>query len=284
MAAAGEREHHGEEVRNEEVRNYDRLYQDFNSPLMQQIRAEAYGKDIGQHSWVSAEELEQHVARLNLSPASRLLDLGCGPGGLLAFVVEMVRCHGIGVDLSAEAITAARARASAAMGLDELIAFQVSDLNQPLPFADHSLNAVMSMDVVLHLRDRRSLFCDVARLLSPGGRFLFTDAGVISGPVSDAEIRLRSSYGSAQFVPPGCNEQLLEGAGFRLIEQVDATAGLLKNAEGRRAARLAHRTELERLEGNAAFETHQRYLETVISLGERRTMSRNIYLAEFYPR
>jgi SAM-dependent methyltransferase len=278
MAAVGEREHRGEEVR-----NYDRLYQDFNSPLMQQIRAEAYGKDIGQHSWVTAEELEQHVALLNLSPASRLLDLGCGPGGLLAFVVEMVRCHGIGVDLSAEAITAARARASA-MGLDELITLQVADLNLPLPFTDHSLGAVMSMDVILHLRDRASLFCDVARLLSPGGRFLFTDAGVISGPVSDAEIRLRSSYGSAQFVPPGCNEQLLEGAGFRLIEQVDATAGLLKNAEGRRAARLAHRTELERLEGNAAFETHQRYLETVISLGERRTMSRNIYLAEFYPR
>jgi SAM-dependent methyltransferase len=271
------------EGRDGEVRNYDRLYRDFDSPLMQQIRAEAYGNDIGQHSWVTSEELEQHVARLNLSSASRLLDLGCGPGGPLAFVVGRVRCHGIGVDLSAEAITAARARA-AAMALDALITLQVADLNRPMPFADHSLDAVMSMDVILHLRDRRSLFCDVARLLSPGGRFLFTDAGVISGPVSDAEIRLRSSYGSAQFVPPGCNEQLLEREGFRLIEQVDATAGLLKNAEGRRDARLAHRGELERLEGVAAFETHQRYLETLIGLGKRRAMSRNIYLAEFGPR
>lgn len=262
---------------------YNGLYQDFDSPLMRQVRADAYGKDIGQHSWVTAEELEQHIARLNLSPASRLLDLGCGPGGPLTFVVGMVRCQGIGVDLSAEAITAARARA-AAMGLDELITLQVADLNLPLPFPDHSLDAVLSLDVILHLRDRSTLLRDVARLLSPGGRFLFTDAGVISGPVSDAEIRLRSSYGSAQFVPPGCNEQLLEQAGFRLIEQVDATAGLLKNAQGRRAARLAHRGELETLEGNAAFETHQQYLETVISLGKRRAMLRNIYLAEFRPR
>ena len=278
MAGVEERQGRGDEVR-----NYDRLYQDFDSPLLQQIRAEAYGKDIGQHSWVTSEELEQHMARLNLSSASRLLDLGCGPGGLLAFVVRTVRCHGIGVDLSAEAIAAARARATA-MGLDELVTLQVADLNLPLPFADHSLDAVMSMDVILHLSDRASLFCDVARLLAPGGRFVFTDAGVISGPVSDAEIRLRSSYGSAQFVPPGCNEQLLEGAGFRLVEQVDATASLLKNADGRRAARLAHRAELEKLEGNAAFETHQRYLETVIGLGKRRAMSRNIYLAEFRPR
>jgi len=266
-----------------ESTGYDQLYQHFDSPLMQQIRAEAYGKDIGQHSWVTAEELEQHVARLNLSPASRLLDLGSGPGGPLAFVVGMVRCHGIGVDLSEEAIAAARARAEA-MGLDELITLQVADLNLPLPFPHRSMDAVMSLDVILHLHDRASLFRDVARLLAPGGRFVFTDAGVISGLVSDTEIRLRSSYGSAQFVPPGCNEQLLEQAGFELIEHVDATAGLLKNAEGRRAARLAHRGELEKLEGSAAFETHQRYLETVTRLGERRAMLRNIYLAEFRPR
>jgi len=278
MAGAEERE-----VRSHESRGYNRLYRDFDSPLMRQIRAEAYGEDIGQHSWVTAEELEDHVARLNLSPASRLLDLGCGPGGPLAFVVGMIRCHGIGVDLSPEAIAAARSRASAHR-LDELITLQEADLNLAMPFADHSLDAVMSLDVILHLHDRASLFRDVARLLAPGGRFLFTDAGVITGPVSDSEIRLRSSYGSAQFVPPGCNEQLLERAGFRLIEQVDATAGLLKNAEGRRKARLAHRADLEKLEGNAAFETHQRYLETVISLGKRRAMLRNIYLAEFRPR
>jgi SAM-dependent methyltransferase len=266
-----------------EGRNYDRLYQDFDSPLMRQIRAQAYGKDIGQHSWVTAEELEQHIARLKLSPASRLLDLGCGPGGPLAFVVGMIRCHAIGVDLSPEAIVAGRARASAD-GLEELITLQVADLNQPMPFADHALDAVMSLDVILHLSDRGQLFRDVARLLVPGGRFLFTDAGVISGPVSDAEIRARSSYGSAQFVPPGCNEQLLEAAGFRLLEQADATAGLLKNAEGRHAARSAHRAELEKVEGAAAFDKHQQYLKTVIGLGRRRAMSRNIYLAEIRPR
>jgi SAM-dependent methyltransferase len=261
-------------------RGYDRLYQEFDSPLMRQVRAEAYGKDIGQHSWVTAEELEHHVARLKLTRASRLLDLGCGPGGPLAFVVGMAGCHGTGVDLSAEAIPAGRTRA-AALGLEELVTLLDCDLNQPLPFANDSLDAVMSLDVILHLRDREGIFREVARVLVDGGRFLFTDAGVITGPVSDEEIRVRSSYGAAQFVPPGCNEQLLERAGFRLLEQADGTTGLLKNAAGRRAARLAHREELEKLEGNTAFETHQRYLDTVINLGERRAMSRTIYVAEF---
>jgi SAM-dependent methyltransferase len=261
-------------------RGYDKLYQEFDSPLMRQVRAEAYGKDIGQHSWVTAEELERHIARLKLTRASRLLDLGCGPGGPLTFLVGIARCHGTGVDISAEAITAGRARA-AALGLEELVTLHECDLNQPLPFANDSFDAVMSLDVILHLRDRDRIFREVARVLVDGGRFLFTDAGVITGPVSDAEIRLRSSYGAAQFVPPGCNEQLLERAGFGLLEQADGTAGLLKNATGRRAARLAHREELEKLEGNTAFETHQRYLETVISLSERRAMSRTVYVAEF---
>ena len=38
------------------ARGYDSFYKRFESPLMQQLRQEAYGQDIGQHSWVSAEE------------------------------------------------------------------------------------------------------------------------------------------------------------------------------------------------------------------------------------
>ena len=38
-----------------EGRGYNDLYKDFDSPLMQQLRLEAYEKDIGQHSWVTAE-------------------------------------------------------------------------------------------------------------------------------------------------------------------------------------------------------------------------------------
>jgi len=134
--------------------------------------------------------------------------------------------------------------------------------------------------VILHLRDRLKIFREVARVLVPGGRFLFTDAGVITGPVSDQEVQLRSVYGCTQFVPPGFNESALELAGFRLIERQDRTASLLKNASGRREARLAHRAELGPLEGSTDFERHQLYLETVIALSQRGSLSRIMYLAE----
>jgi SAM-dependent methyltransferase len=262
-----------------ESRGYDALYGEFDSPLMQRLRREAYGEDIGQHSWVTAEELEEDIPRLDLSRARRLLDLGCGPCGPLTFITSRVGCQSTGMDLSANAIAAGQARA-ASLGVVELVKLHEADLNQPIPFANGSFDAVMSLDVVLHLRDRAEVFREVARVLVPQGKFLFTDAGILTGSISDEEVQLRAVYGYTQFAPAGFNEGLLELAGLRLIDRIDRTASLLKNAAGRLAARLAHRAEIEQLEGNTCFERQQRYLETVVALSQRGAVARMMYLAE----
>jgi SAM-dependent methyltransferase len=165
--------------------------------------------------------------------------------------------------------------------MEELVTFQQADLNQAIPCASGSFAAVMSLDVVLHLRDRLAVFREVARVLVSEGRFLFTDAGVITGAISAEEIRLRAVHGPTQFVHVGRNEQILDLAGFRLIEQMDRTSSLLKNSAGRMAARLAHRAEIEKLEGSVNFERQQSYLETVVRLAQRGAMSRIMYLTEF---
>jgi hypothetical protein len=112
------------------------------------------------------------------------------------------------------------------------------------------------------------------------GKFLFTDAGVITGSISDEEVRWRAIHGYTQFVPPGLNEHMLELAGFRVIDREDLTASLLKTASGRLTARLRHRDEVEQVEGSSYFERHQRYLETVIGLSQRGAVARWMYLAE----
>jgi len=259
---------------------YDKLYEQFDSPLMRQLRAEAYGQDIGQHSWVTAEELLADIPKLKLSPENRLLDLGCGPAGPLIFISGQTKCQGIGLEVSANAIAAARERA-ASLGLSRQMTLQQADLNEPLPFPDAHFHAVISIDVVLHLRDRAAIFGEVARVLAPAGRFLFTDAGVITGPVSSEEIQSRTPHGYSQFVPPGINEQLLQRAGLRLIETCNRTPDLLKSAAGRLAARESRRIELEKLEGVATFQRQQQYLQTVLALAQRAALSRIMYLAEF---
>jgi len=262
-----------------ETRPYGSIYKEFDSPLMRQLRQEAYGHDIGQHSWVTAEELASDISRLQLSRDSHLLDLGCGPCGPLTFVIAQVGCRGTGADSSAEAIAAGQARA-ASFQLQESLTLQVADLNKPMPYATAAFSAVMSLDVILHLRDRGDVFQEVARVLVPRGSFLFTDAAVLTGAVSDQEMGRRAIHGYTQIVPPGFNERLLAQAGLKLLEQHDRTASLLKNATGRLAARMSHRTELEQLEGPAGFEREVQYLETVVALSQRGALSRIMYLAE----
>jgi len=260
------------------ARGYESFYEAFDTPLMRRLREEAYGEDIGQHSWVTAAELAEDIPRLALSGASRLLDIGCGPCGPLTFIVHRVGCRATGIDLSGAALAAGRARATA-LGVADAVGLHETDLNEPIPLADRSFDCAVSLDVVVHVRDRAALFRETARVLVPGGRFLFTDAGIVTGPVSDEEIRLRSVHGYTQFAPPGCNESLLKAAGLRLLDRRDRTAGLLENAAGRLRARLAHRAELEPLEGEG-FERQCRYLETVIALARRSAVSRVAYLAE----
>ncbi len=258
---------------------YEPFYREFDSPLMRQIRLEAYGEDIGQHSWVSADELRRDAQRLGLSASSRLLDLGSGPCGPLTFLLATVGCTGVGLDLSPSAVQVGYSRATA-LGVQERFSAHVADLNEPLPVELGTFDAVLAVDVVLHLRDRQALFREVSKLLRPGGRFLFTDAGVITGAVSNDELHRRSLHGYTQFVPTGWNEQLLETVGLRLLATEDRTASVFRNASGRLAANRNHREELERLSGVSSFQSQNEYLTTVAELARRGAVSRIVYLTE----
>jgi SAM-dependent methyltransferase len=260
-------------------RGYDSVYEEFDSPLMRQIRREAYGEDIGQHSWVGADEVRADIRRLALTSASTLIDLGCGPCGPLTYIVAAVGCHGTGVDVSPAAIRAGRHRATE-LEVGALVSVHEADLNATLPFPTGTFSSAMSLDVVLHMHNRAELFAEVARVLQPRGRFLLTDAGVVTGAVSSEEIRRRSAYGPTQIVDADWNERLLATAGFRLLEVEDRTRSALRNASGRFAANEAHREELEDVLGVAAVNRQQEYLHTVMELSRRGAVSRFMYLAE----
>src|SRR5258708_7933403 len=102
---------------------------------MRQLRAEAYGQDIGQHSWVTAKELLASIPKPKLSPESRLLDLGCGPGGPLTYVSAQTKAQAVGLAVTANATAAARDRAGS-FGPPKQTPLQQVDLTEPIPFAD----------------------------------------------------------------------------------------------------------------------------------------------------
>ncbi len=257
---------------------YESFYRDFDSPLMRQLRAEAYGQDIGQHSWVSGDELLKDAKHLQLDQSSRLLDLGSGPCGPLSFLIANTGCSGVGLELSASAIQVGKLRA-ASLGVEARFSAYVADLNEPFPPDVGAFDAILAIDFVLHLHDREALFRQVAKALRSGGRFLFTDAGLVTGALSDEDVRRRSVHGFTQFVPVGWNERILEATGLQLIEREDRTESVVRNARGRLRALHKHKAELQALSGISSFEKQVEYVTTVEALASRGALSRFMYLA-----
>ncbi|MEM7488191.1 MAG: bifunctional 2-polyprenyl-6-hydroxyphenol methylase/3-demethylubiquinol 3-O-methyltransferase UbiG [Pseudomonadota bacterium] len=97
-----------------------------------------------------------------------VLDLGCA-GGFLAEALDDRGARVTGIDPAEEAIAAARAHAEAG-GRD--IRYDVG-VGEALPYGDDSFGAVACVDVLEHVRDLDQVLREVARVLRPGGLFLF---------------------------------------------------------------------------------------------------------------
>ena len=260
------------------ARGYENSYELFDSSLMRLIRAEALDEDIGQHSWITGAELRSYLLWLDLSDTQTILDFGCGPGGPLTFLVRETGARAVGIDLSTSALSAARHRAEE-MNLTEKIELCEVDGNQGMSSMANTFDAVVSFDVILHLQDRHTVLSDWKQILQPGGKLLFTDAGVVTGPVSNQEFYLRSINGYTQFVPDGFNESALEEVGFTLESKEDQSHGAIANPSGRIQARKKYKDELVEIEGLVKFDQEQKYLETMVDLYKSKALTRFAYRA-----
>jgi methionine biosynthesis protein MetW len=93
----------------------------------------------------------------SLVPAgSRVLDLGCGNGELLARLVQRKQCSGYGIE-----IADADVQASVARGIDVI----QLDLEEGLAmFGDGSFDVVLQLDTLQHLRNAEKMLRETARV------------------------------------------------------------------------------------------------------------------------
>ncbi len=95
-----------------------------------------------------------------------VLDLGCA-GGFMAEALEDRGAQVTGIDPATDAIAAARAHA-----VGRGITYDVG-VGEALPYADGSFDVVVCVDVLEHVEDLEQVLREVARVLRPGGLFLF---------------------------------------------------------------------------------------------------------------
>ena len=262
-----------------EVDLYDRHYGHLGADPQIEVRRETYGEDLGQASWITAGEARRWFNLLQLRRGRNALEVACGSGGVTCDMARHTGATCVGIDINAHGIEAANARAERD-GISSLVSFQTTDAGSRLVFPDEAFDAVFCNDSINHLPDRAAVLQDWYRLLRPGGRILFTDPIVVTGQLTNEEIRTRSSIGFFLFTPVGHNERLLAQTGFTVREVEDVTDAVASVAQKWRDARARRRARLVPLEGEESFDGLQRFLEAVWVLASERRLSRYMYLAE----
>lgn len=257
---------------------YDGHYGHLASDPQVAVRRETYDEDLGQASWLTLAEAREFFRALDLAPGRTALEVACGSGGVTCRMAVETQATCVGVDINPHGIDAARKRAKD-QDLSSRVSFEVADAGQRLPFPDESFDAVFCNDSINHFPGRLDVLRDWRRVLRPGGRLLFTDPIVVTGQLTNEEIRDRSAIGFFLFTPPGVNERLLVESGFLVREVRDATEGVTSISRKWRDARTKRRDQLVRLEGEEGFDGVQRFLDVAHRLASERRLSRLMYLA-----
>ena len=99
-----------------------------------------------------------------------ILEVGCG-GGLVCEELAGRKAVMVGIDSSQGALAAARTHAQQS-GLGHIIHYEQGSA-EALPYADGSFSVIVCLDVLEHVRDPKATIAEIARVLAPGGIFVF---------------------------------------------------------------------------------------------------------------
>jgi SAM-dependent methyltransferase len=169
-------------------------------------RFHAYSAEVEEWHWwyrVRRDILSAMLARLALPDGARLLDVGCGTGGM----GEVLARFGQAVGLD-------RAPAALALAAQRPYRLRVgAALDRPLPLAADSFDLVGAFDVLEHLDDDAALARELYRATRPGGHaVVFVPAFRLLWGYND-----EFSHHRRRYTVTGLR-RVMESAGYRAVE------------------------------------------------------------------
>lgn len=172
------------------------------------------------------------IEQAQLQPGEKVLDVGCGTGGVTIPAKRRVGDSGdaVGIDPAPGMIAVARKKAARA-GLE--IDFRVGVI-ESMPFPDASFDVVTSSLMMHHLPHELQVkgLVEIRRVLKPGGRLIIADMLRLSKSLHDRLFAILTFHGSRverfgiQDLP-----KIVEAAGFENVKLSDEsflTIGFLR--------------------------------------------------------
>jgi SAM-dependent methyltransferase len=123
---------------------------------------------------VRGQEVSRELAAAaGLQPGMRILDAGCGLGGACRMLADEYGCDVTGIDITGDYIRTAQ-QLSALTGLQHATRF-VQGSVIALPFNNNIFDIVWTQHVQMNIADKKTLYAEIQRVLTPGGRFIYYD-------------------------------------------------------------------------------------------------------------
>lgn len=163
---------------------------------------------------------KKFVARLNIKPGEKVLDVGCGIGGSAFHIAKVYGAEVFGIDLSTNMISIAHQRCRE-VNLTDKVTFELSDATKRR-LQSCSYDVIYSRDTIIHIEDKLSLFKQFYKWLKPGGRLLITDYSCSAGSHSDQFKAYMKQRGYICY-PVEKYGKVLEEAGFHNVQAIDMT-------------------------------------------------------------
>ena len=160
-----------------------------------------------------ADKKAHIAAKLALRPGQRVLDIGCGWGGMALYLNKVADVDVLGVTLSEHQLKIARQRAEAA-GVSDRVQFELKDYR----LLDERFDRIVSVGMFEHVGARHydEFFAQCRRLLKPDGVMLLHTIGKL-GEVSKGPDPFTDKWIFPGYHLPSLSQMTAASEGARLI-------------------------------------------------------------------
>ena len=164
----------------------------------------------------------QLLEKMQLAPASRVLDIGSGLGGVARTMAVEAGLHVTGVDLTPEFCDAANV-ISQWVNLNEKTKFLQGDATN-LPFPKDHFDGAVTVHVAMNIVDKFAVYSEARRVLIPGARFGIYD--ILQGEGGDVlyPAPWASEPSISHLATPEEMSAHLLAAGFNILYENDSTS------------------------------------------------------------
>lgn len=180
---------------NPEAQSFDQFYavQDRSRTLKSIFREElglsSLSAEIIPYSFVSRTDLTRIAALLQLQKEQLFADVACGNGSIGLWLARQSGAQLTGVDVAPAAVVLAETK-SRKLGIASQCRFAVGSFEK-IHLTNQSVDAAVSVDAIWLAADQQHALNEIARILRPGGRLVFTSweqhipMPFVKQPVSD---------------------------------------------------------------------------------------------------